>query len=186
MARVPLLTKKEQLPPEQHQEYDEIMGVLGNVGGPFGLLLYSPGLAEMVCKTGAHVRLKSELTMKERELALLSTLREKDASFEWGGHVKVAREAGMSEETIDVIKNDKDPSNLADEDDRDVILFTRQLLRKNKVEDDVFNRLQERHGTRWVLEIAATIGQYQYISAVNNAFDQEPREGAEVLPPIER
>jgi alkylhydroperoxidase family enzyme len=185
MPRVPLLTKKEQLPPEQHHEYDEIMGVLGNVGGPFGLLLYSPGLAEMVCKTGAHVRLQSELTMVERELALLSTLREKDASYEWGGHVNTARKAGMGEATIEVIANDKDPSGLP-EDDRDVILFTRQLLRKNKVEDDVFNALQKRHGTRWVLEIAATIGQYQYISAVNNAFNQEPREGAEVLPEIKR
>jgi alkylhydroperoxidase family enzyme len=185
MPRVPLLLKKEQLPEEQHHEYDEIMGVLGNVGGPFGLLLYSPGLAEMVCKTGAQIRLKSELTMVERELALLTTLREKDASFEWGGHSRNARQAGMSEETIDVIKNDKDPSGLP-EDERDVILFTRQLLRKNKVEDDIFNALQARHSTRWVLEIAATIGQYQYISAVNNAFDQEPREGAEVLPEIKR
>lgn len=185
MPRVELLTTKEQLPAEQHHEYDEIKGVLGNVGGPFGLLLYSPGLAEMVCKTGAHVRLKSELTMVERELALLSTLREKDASFEWGGHVRTAREAGMGEATIDVIKNDKDPSGLPD-DDRDVITFTRQLLRKNKVEDAVFKSLQDRHGTRWVLEIAATIGQYQYISAVNNAFSMEPREGADVLPPIAR
>jgi 4-carboxymuconolactone decarboxylase len=185
MARVPLLTKKEELPEAQHQEHDEIMSILGNVGGPFGLLLYSPGLALKVCQAGAHVRLESELTMVERELALLATLREKDADFEWGGHSRTARQAGMAEATIDVIKNDADPSGLPD-DDRDVILFTRQLLRKNKVEDDVFNRLQERHGTRWVLEIAATIGQYQYISAVNNAFNQEPREGAEVLPHIER
>jgi alkylhydroperoxidase family enzyme len=185
MPRIPLLTQKEQLPPEQHAEYDEIMGILGRVAGPFGLLLYSPGLAEKICKAGAQIRLESELTMVERELALLSTLREKDAEFEWGGHARTAREAGMAEETIDVIKNDKDPDGLP-EDDRDVILFTRQLLRKNKVEDDVFNRLQERHGNRWVLEIAATIGQYQYISAVNNAFNQEPREGAEVLPHIAR
>jgi alkylhydroperoxidase family enzyme len=185
MPRVELLTKKEQLPESQHHEYDEIMGVLGNVGGPFGLLLYSPGLAEMVCKTGAHVRLKSELTMVERELALLSTLREKDASYEWGGHVNTARKAGMRDEAIDVMRSGGDPSGL-EPDERDVITFTRQLLRKNKVDDAVFNALQERHGTRWVLEIAATIGQYQYISAVNNAFGMEPREGAEVLPPIAR
>ena len=185
MPRIELITDKAQIPAERHAEYDEIVGVLGRVGGPFGILMHSPGLAEMVCKTGAHVRLESELTMVERELALLSTLREKDASFEWGGHVNTARKAGMGEATIEVIANDKDPSGLP-EDDRDVILFTRQLLRQNKVEDDVFNGLQARHGTRWVLEIAATIGQYQYISAVNNAFNQEPREGAEVLPPIAR
>jgi 4-carboxymuconolactone decarboxylase len=185
MPRIELLTKKEQLPEDQHHEYDEIMGVLNNVGGPFGILLYSPGLAEMVCKTGAHVRLKSELTMVERELALLSTLREKDASYEWGGHVNTARNAGMRDEAIDVIRNAGDPSGL-EPDERDVITYTRQLLRKNKVDQDVWEALQKRHGTRWLVELTATIGQYQYISAINNAFGMEPREGADSLPPIER
>src|SRR5438552_10051134 len=77
MPRIELITEKNQIPPERHAEYDEIVGVLGRVGGPFGILMYSPGLAEMVCKTGAHVRLQSKLTMVERELALLSTCREK-------------------------------------------------------------------------------------------------------------
>jgi alkylhydroperoxidase family enzyme len=185
MARIELITKKEQIPEDRHHEYDEIMGVLGNVGGPFGILMYSPGLAEMVCKTGAHVRLKSELTMVERELALLSTLREKDASYEWGGHVNTARNAGMRDEAIDVIRSAGDPSGL-EPDERDVITYTRQLLRKNKVDQDVWEALQKRHGTRWLVELTATIGQYQYISAINNAFGMEPREGAEVLPSIQR
>lgn len=185
MPRIELITKKEQIPEDRHHEYDEIVGVLGQVGGPFGILMYSPGLAEMVCKTGAHVRLKSELTMVERELALLSTLREKDASFEWGGHVNTARNAGMREEAIDVIRSAGDPSHL-EPDERDIITYTRQLLRKNRVDQDVFDALHKRHGTRWLVELTATIGQYQYISAINNAFEMEPREGHEVLPPIER
>jgi alkylhydroperoxidase family enzyme len=181
LPRVELITEKSQIPEDRHHEYDEIVGVLGRVGGPFGLLMYSPGLAEMVCKTGAHVRLKSELTMVERELALLSTLREKDAAYEWSGHVKTARDAGMREEAIDVMRAGSDPSGLND-DERDVINFTRQLIRKNRVEDETFNALQGRHGTRWLVELAATIGQYQYISAVNNAFAMEGRADGDKLP----
>src|SRR5688572_26286607 len=101
MPRIELITDKQQIPPERHPEFDEIVGVLGRVGGPFGILMHSPGLAAMVCKTGAHVRLESELTMVERELALLSTVREKDAAYEWGSHVETARKAGMREEAID-------------------------------------------------------------------------------------
>ena len=70
MPRVELITEKSQIGEDRQHEYDEIVGVLGRVGGPFGVLMYSPGLAEMVCKTGAHVRLKSELTMEEREWAV--------------------------------------------------------------------------------------------------------------------
>jgi 4-carboxymuconolactone decarboxylase len=181
MPRIELITEKSQIPPERHVEYDEIVGVLGRVGGPFGILMYSPGLAEMVCKTGAHVRLKSELTMVERELALLSTCREKDAAYEWSGHVETARKAGMREEAIDAMRSAGDVSNL-EPDERDIITYTRQLLRDNKVKDDVFNALKDRHGIRWLVELTATIGQYQYISAINNAFGMEPRTEGDKLP----
>jgi alkylhydroperoxidase family enzyme len=181
MPRIELITEKSQIPPERHAEYDEIVGVLGNVGGPFGILMYSPGLAEMVCKTGAHIRLQSSLTMVERELAILSLCREKDAAYEWGAHVGTARKAGMREEAIDVMRSGADASGL-EPDERDIITYTRQLLRNNKVDQALFDALRERHDTRWLVELTATIGQYQYISAINNAFGMEPRPGPDQLP----
>jgi alkylhydroperoxidase family enzyme len=181
MPRIELITSKDQVPGDRHHEYDEIAGVLGNVGGPFGILMYSPGLAEMVCKTGAHIRLQSSLTMIERELCILTLCREKDAAYEWGSHVNVARNAGMSEEVIGVIRAGGDPSGL-EPDERDIISYARRLLRNNKVEDALFNSLLARHDVRWMVEITATLGQYSYISCINNAFGMEPREGAEVLP----
>jgi 4-carboxymuconolactone decarboxylase len=181
MARIDLITKKEQIPEDRHHEYDEIMGVLGNVGGPFGVLMHSPGLAEMVCKTGAHVRLKSSLTMEEREFAILSMCREKDAAYEWVAHVGTARKAGMRDEAIDVMRNNGDTSSLK-EDERDMINYTRELLRNNKVSDATFNALLNRHGARWLVEYTATIGQYQYISAINGAFEMEPRASDDTLP----
>jgi len=181
MPRIELITEKNQIPPDRHGEYDEIVGVLGRVGGPFGILMYSPGLAEMVCKTGAHVRLQSTLTMVERELALLSTCREKDAAYEWGGHVETARKAGMREEAIDAMRSGGDTSKL-EPDERDIIYYTRHMHRTNRVEQDLFNALVERHDVRWLVELTATIGQYQYIAAINNAFGMEPREGGDQLP----
>ncbi len=181
MPRIDLITDKAQLSDDRHHEYDEIVGVLGQVGGPFGILMHSPGLAEMVCKTGAHVRLQTSLTMVERELAILSLCREKDAAFEWGSHVNTARKAGMREEAIVVMREGGDTSGL-EPDERDVINYTRQLLRDNKVDQALFDALRDRHDVRWLVELTATIGQYSYISAINNAFDMKPREGAEVLP----
>jgi alkylhydroperoxidase family enzyme len=181
VARIPLITQKEQIPAERHAEFDEIVGVLGNVGGPFGVLMYSPGLAEMVCKTGAHVRLQSTLTMVERELAVLAVSREKDAAYEWGAHVTAGRKAGMREEAIDTMRSGGDVSHL-EPDERDIITYTRQLLRTNKVEQELFDTLVERHDVRWLVELTATIGQYQYISAINNAFGMEPRPEADQLP----
>ena len=181
MPRIDLITEKDQIPGERHVEYDEIVGVLGRVGGPFGILMHSPGLVERVCKTGAHVRLESTLTMVERELAVLSVCREKDAAYEWGGHVETGRKAGMREEAIDAMRSGADASGL-EPDERDIITYTRQLLRANRVDQALFDALVERHGVRWLVELTATIGQYQYISAINNAFGMEPRSGGDQLP----
>ena len=181
--RIELITEKSQIPAERHHEYDEIVGVLGRVGGPFGILMHSPGLAEMVCKTGAHIRLQSSLTMVERELVILTLCREKDAAFEWSGHVQTARNAGMREEAIDVMRSGGDASGL-EPDERDIINFTRQLLRNNKVDQKLFDDLVARHGVRWVVEITATAGQYSYISCINNAFAMEPPADAKDKLPV--
>lgn len=67
-------------------------------------------------------------------------------------------------------------------DERDIILFVRQLLQTNRVEQELFDALRSRHGDRWLVEMTATIGQYQYISAINNAFDVLPGPDADQLP----
>jgi hypothetical protein len=53
----------------------------------------------------------------------------------------------------------------------DIVLFVRQLLRTNRVADDLFGRLLDRHGERWLVELTATIGQYEYIAAIANVFN---------------
>lgn len=181
MARIELITSKDQLGSDRYAEYEAIVDVLGRVGGPFGVLMHSPGLAEKVCRAGAQVRLGSELAMAERELALLSTAREKDAAYEWSTHAPIARRHGVREEAITAIRDDLNTDALED-DERDIIEYVRELLRTNRVAQERFDALRERHGVRWLVELTGTVGQYQYIAAINNAFEIEPRPEGEVLP----
>ena len=181
MPRIKLITDKADLPAEQHAEYDRIVEILGRVGGPFGVLLNSPGLAQKVCEAGAQVRLGSTLKPVERELAIIATSREKDAAYEWAAHVRAGRQAGMREEAIEAVRHRKDISGL-EQDERDIVEFVRQLLRTNRVEQPFFDDLVKRHGVRWLVELAATVGQYQYISAINNTFDLQPPADADQLP----
>jgi 4-carboxymuconolactone decarboxylase len=181
MARIELITSKDQLTPDRVAEYDAIGEVVHGVRGPFGVLMHSPGLAEKVCRAGAQVRLGSELTMAERELALLTTSREKDAAYEWATHAPIAREHGVTDAAVTAIRDGLDTGALAD-DERDIIEYVRELLRTNRVSQARFDTLRARHGVRWLVELTGTVGQYQYISAINNAFEVEPRPGGEVLP----
>jgi 4-carboxymuconolactone decarboxylase len=181
VPRIPLITSKDELTEDRYPEFDRIVEILHRVGGPFGILMRSPGLAQKVCEAGAHVRLNSTLEPVERELAILAVAREKDAAYEWASHVVTGRNQGLREVAIDAIRARADVSSL-EPDERDIVLFVRELLRANRVSDEVFNRLKDRHGERWLVELAATVGQYQYISAINNTFDLQPAPGADPLP----
>jgi 4-carboxymuconolactone decarboxylase len=181
MARIKMLTEKSELLPEQEGEFDAITEVLGGVRGPFSILAHSPGLAEKVMRAGAQVRLGSTLTPLERELTILATSREKDASYEWNSHVATARRQGMSEATIDIVRSKGDVSGL-DQDEGDIVRFVRELLRTNRVSQSLFDALVARHSDRWVVELAATVGQYQYIAAINNTFEVLPGPDADPLP----
>jgi 4-carboxymuconolactone decarboxylase len=181
MARIDLISSKEQLPEDRQEDWAEIHDILGRVGGPFQVLLHSPGLAPKVCRAGAHVRLNSELSLAERELALLATAREKDGSYEWAHHTPIAREAGVTDGAIAAIRDRAATSELAPAE-AEIIDYTRELLRTNRVTRPLFDSLRDRHGVRWLVELTATIGQYQYIAAINNAFGIEPKPGGEALP----
>ena len=181
MPRIKMVSDKADVPADRHDEFDAIVQVLHGVRGPFSVLMHSPGLAQKVMEAGAHVRLQSTLQMTERELAVIAVAREKDAAYEWASHVKVGRDAGLREEAIEAVRHRADVSGL-EPDERDIIDYVRQLLQKNRVEQALFDALVGRHGVRWLVELTATIGQYQYISAINNAFDLQPPPDADQLP----
>jgi 4-carboxymuconolactone decarboxylase len=185
MPRIKLITDKADIPAEQYAEYDRIVEILGRVGGPFGVLMQSPGLAQKVCEAGAQVRLGSILKPVERELAIIAVSREKDAAYEWAAHVRAGRQAGMREEAIEAIRHRRDVSGL-EQNERDIVTFVRQLLQTNRVTQELFDELVQRYGVRWLVELAATAGQYQYISAINNTFDLQPAADADQLPVQQR
>jgi 4-carboxymuconolactone decarboxylase len=181
MPRIDLITDKSQLAPDRHAEFDQIVATLHSVRGPFAVLMQSPGLAEKVMSAGAQVRLGSTLTPAERELAVLGVAREKDATYEWAAHIKTGREVGVREEAIEAVRN-RGALDLLEAGERLIISFVRELLQTNRVSEATFQALIDAHDVRWLVELAATVGQYQYISAINNTFEVEASPDADQLP----
>ena len=102
MPRIPSVTK-EQITPEDRPYYDEIVGSRGSVKGPYPVLLHSPKLAARVAATGAYVRFEADLPDGLREVVILATAAEVNAHYEFSAHASLARDAGVSEETIAAI-----------------------------------------------------------------------------------
>src|SRR5437773_7418533 len=181
MPRVPPITAKADVPAEHHDVVDDVVGVFGQIRGPFSMLLHSPPLAERMRQ---FVKFNRGGTIVEPRLlshAILASVRERDAHYVWAAQVGAARRAGVPEATIDLLRAKGDPAGLG-EDERDIVTYTRQLVRSNRVDQAVFERLQKRHGTQWLVELTAAAGYFGMLSGIVNAFEVAAPPDGDKLP----
>jgi 4-carboxymuconolactone decarboxylase len=181
MPRVPPITGKADVPAQYHHVVDDIVGVFGQIRGPFSMLLHSPKLAEKMLQLVKFNRDESIVEPQLRSIAILSSVREREAAYVWAAQVGAARRAGLAEATIDLLRAKGDPTSLG-EDERDIVTYTRQLVRSNRVDQAVFDRLQKRHGTQWLVELTAAAGYFGMLSGVVNAFEVAAPPDGDRLP----
>ena len=144
MPRIAPVTGKSDVPAEHHAVVDDVVRVFGGVRGPFSTLLHSPKLAARLLPLVTFNREDNVVEPKLRSVAILSAVREREAAYVWAAQVGAARRAGVREEVIDLIRAKDDPAALSDEE-RDIVTYVRQLLRTNRVDQTVFDRLKNGH-----------------------------------------
>jgi 4-carboxymuconolactone decarboxylase len=179
MARLPLITSKNQVPAEGHAAVDSIVGSRGSLQGPFTMFLHAPELAGRVAHLGGYVRFEGELDMRVRVLAAMTVARELDAVYVWGAQTGSARKQGVPESTITAIREQH--SRGVPAEDAQIIDFTRRLLREHRVDDATFAALRQRFGERKLLELTGSIGYYAMLAMTVNACELEAAPGAEIL-----
>jgi 4-carboxymuconolactone decarboxylase len=179
MARLPSITSKEQVAAKDRETFDAIVASRGAVQGPFTAFLHSPEVAGRVAHLGAYVRFEGSLDMRARVLAAMVAARELEAMYVWGAQTGGARRLGVPEATITAIRENH--SRGVPPEDADIIEFTRQLLRKHRVDEPLFKKLQSRFGNDELVQLTTAIGYYSLLAMTVNACELEPAAGAEVL-----
>ena len=181
MARLPDMTR-EQLKPEDQKYYDEIAGSRGSVRGPFGILLHSPDLAARVAATGAYVRFDFDLPNALKEVVIITAAAHIKSQYEFGAHARLAREAGVSEETIKAVAQGTAPEGLTGDEEL-YVRYATELLRNNKISDGTFNQVKDKLGYKGVVDLTGLIGHYLLVAQILKAFDVEMAPGmAKELP----
>jgi len=176
MARL-LDRSRDQLQPEEQQFYDAIAESRGSVRGPYGVLLHSPDLAARVAHTGSYVRYNLDLPEALRETIILATAREIRSQYEFFAHARLARQAGLSEDTIQAIARGTAPEGLVG-DEAMLVRYVQELLRHHKISDATFNAVRDRFGMQKTLEITALVGHYLLVGQILAAFEVDLPEGA--------
>ena len=181
MPRVAPITGKTDVAPEHHHVVDEVLKVFGGVRGPFSMLLHSPKLAERVIKLVTFFRDDSVVTDKLRSVGILAAVREREAAYVWSAQVGAAKRNGLEESVIDLLRAKGDPATLTAEQ-REIVVYARQMMRTNKVDQAAFDALQKRFGTQWLIEMTAAINYFAMLCGIVNAFDVAAPPDGDKLP----
>jgi len=128
---------------------------------------------------GGYVRFEGKLDHRVRVLAAMVVAREFDCMYVWGAQTGQARKQKVPESTITAIR-ERHSRGLPPEDAQ-IVDFTRDLINKHRVSDEVMSALQKRFGNYQLVELTGTIGYYSLLAMTANATELEPAEHMEVL-----
>lgn len=147
----------------------------------FRTLAHHPKLLKRWLVFGNHLLAKSSLPPREREIAILRVGWLCRAGYEWGQHVKIGLDAGLSDDEIDRITRGPDAEGWSDAE-RALLQATDELHKDFFVSDATWAALAKHFETQQLLDLIFTVGQYHMVSMALNTLGVQLEEGAIGLP----
>ena len=185
MARLPLASR-ENVPEDQRAAFDELVKGYGAVPthGPSSVIINVPKAQQHVNALNKYLRTESSLPKKIQELAMLVTARELDCQYIWNAHAASARANGVSDATVDALRDRKELPKLAD-DENAVVRYGQEFFRTRRVSRGAFQSALEQFGKQGVVELALVLGSYSALALLINTFDTDlPPDRKEPLLPV--
>jgi alkylhydroperoxidase family enzyme len=142
----------------------------GGAGGvnALALMLRNPALCNAFLKFNRHLLYESTLDDRLRELAVLRISWQLDSAYEWGQHVPVALEVGMTADEIDRVIEGPDAQGWS-EFDAAALRAVDDLLADGQIADPDWAVLASTLDEADLLEFVFTVGAYTTLAMVFNA-----------------
>jgi len=179
MARVDHL-KPDELTPDQQRLAHEIAATRHRVGGPFGIWLRTPAIADAANRLGNTLRRDSNLDKRLFELMVLVIARHWGAQYEWFVHESAARQAGLPDSVIAALREGRAPA-FARPDEQLVYDVVRELQTTRTLSDGTYARALAAFGLELLIEFISAAGFYTMVAMMLNAFDVATPDGARPL-----
>jgi alkylhydroperoxidase family enzyme len=152
-----------------------------HVANIFTTLARHPKLLKRWLVFGGHILGKSTLPPREREILILRTGWLWRCEYEWGQHVIIGRKAGLSDDEIRRITQGAtapgwDPFEAA------LLRAADELRADAMISDATWRVLAARYGTRELIDLVFTVGQYTLVSMALNTLGVALDPGVEGFP----
>lgn len=179
MARVTVFKTPDELAGEARRIAERIVDTRKSLEGPFSVWMHAPEWAERVAYLGTLVRWEGTLELRLRTLAALVVGRHFQAQYVWGVQGVIGAERNIPRSTIDAIRDDR--SDGIPVDDLQIIDFTRQLLRKNRIDEPLAQAVMVRLGADRYVQLTTCIGYYAMLAMTVNGVELPPNPTYEAL-----
>ena len=172
-----------RLSPLPEDKWDgEILEILdkskmnGRVLNIFRTLARHPKLLKRWMVFANHIMLKSSLAARDREILILRIGWLCRAEYEWGQHVLIGLEAGLTPGEIERIKTGAQSSGW---DDRDklLIMAVDELHSDSFISDETWSKLTKIYDDEQLIDLVFTVGQYNLVSMALNTLGVQLDEG---------
>lgn len=145
----------------------------------FSTLVRAPGLFRRWLPFGGKL-LAGKLPARDRELLILRTAWNCRAGYEWGHHVAIGLECGLTRDEVDRVPAGPD----AGWSDEDAVLLraTDELHSEQRLGDATWASLSSRYDEQQLIELPMLVGHYHLVAMTLNSLGVELEPGYEPLP----
>jgi AhpD family alkylhydroperoxidase len=141
-------------------------------GNLLATLVRHPKLTRAFLRFNSHLLYSSTLPPRLRELTVLRVAHRRGCEYEWRHHVRMGREAGLTDDAIDGIQR----GEAADVLDRAILRAVDELEDKSIISDATWATLSEHLDERQRMDLVFTIGCYGALAMAINTFGVEPEQ----------
>lgn len=170
MARIPLPTR-DTLPSDEMKERWDRTASRGPVLNIQRAFMTNPGIE----LNAFGVWRSSGLEPRAREIVILRCAYLKQSTYEWHQHVRIARDAGLADETINAVRNWQD-ATLFSEDERSLLGYVDELAASPRPSDASFAAVSRNRSTAEVFGVTFLITLYFQLAHVMAALDLETED----------
>ena len=138
-------------------------------GNALATLVRHPELTQAYLPFNVYLLAGSTLPPRLRELAILRVAHRQSCAYEWGHHVELGKQAGLSESEIAAVRD----GPAGNEFERTVLTAVDELHAKSRISPDTWTALGEQLDDRQRMDLLFTVGGYGVLAMALNTFGVE-------------
>jgi alkylhydroperoxidase family enzyme len=166
---------------EQHRILDPWKRPDGSSYNIFTTMANHPKLADRWGTFGFYILRESTVPRREREILILRIGWLCRSEYEFGQHTLIGKSVGLTDEEIERITEGPKATGW-DSFDSTLLQAVDELYYDAFITDATWNALAKRYNQQQLMDVVATVGQYNLVSMFLNSFGVQLDEGVPGFP----